>query len=88
MKIEFTKAEIRQLADVLVRMYKLRDSVEDVVEIIDLAIELAGVFGEPMSITIMYGYLYTMTIDEKQGKEESRIGVLSIKGDSYVYEFK
>lgn len=88
MKIEFTKAEIRQLAEVLVHMYELRDSVEGVVEIIDLAIELAGVFGEPMNITIMYGYLYTMTIDEKQGKEESKIGVLSIKGDNYVCEFK
>ena len=88
MKIEFTKAEIRQLAEVLVHRYKLRDSVEDAVEVIDLAIEFASIFGEDMSVVMMYGYLYTMEIDEEQGKEESKIGVLSIKGNSYVYEFK
>lgn len=88
MKIEFTQAEIRQLAEVLVYKYKLRDSVEDAVEVIDLAIELASLFREDVSITIMYGYLYAMTIYERQGEGESKIGVLSIKGDSYVYEFK
>lgn len=88
MKIEFTKAEIRQLAEVLVRKYKLRDSVEDAVEVIDLAIELTNIFCENVSITVMYGYLYAMTIYEKQGEGESKIGVLSMKGDSYVYEFE
>lgn len=88
MKIEFTKAEIRQLAEVLVSKYKLRDSVEDVVEVVDLAIELASIFGEDVSMTIMYGYLYAMTIYERQGKGELKIGILSKKRGGYVYEFK
>ena len=88
MRIEFTKAEIRQLAEVLVCKYKLRDSVEDAVEVIDLAIELTSIFGESVSMTVMYGYIYAMTIYEKQGKDESKIGVLSMKGGSYVYEFE
>lgn len=88
MKIEFTKAEIRQLAEVLVCKYKLRDSVEDAVEVIDLAMELTSIFGENVSMTVMYGYIYAMTIYERQGEGEFKVGVLSIKGDSYVYEFE
>lgn len=88
MKIEFTKAEIRQLAEVLVHAYQLRDSVEDAIEVIDLAIELASLFGEDVSIVMMYGYLYTMEIGERNKKQESKIGVLSVKESSYVYEFK
>lgn len=88
MKIEFTKAEIRQLAEVLVHVYELKDSVEDAIEVIDLAIELASLFGEDVNIVMMYGYLYTMAIGERNKKKESKIGVLSIKGSGYVYEFK
>lgn len=86
MKIEFTKAEIRQLAEVLVSKYKLRDSVEDTVEVIDLAIELTSIFGENVRIVIMYGYLYAMAIYERQGEGEYRIGKLSKKRGGYVYE--
>lgn len=85
MKIEFSKEEIGQLAAVLVGMYNLRDSLEDAKDVIEIAAMLADAMRRKIGISVKHRYIYTLTFNGKDGEQ---IGVISIQGGKYVYEFE
>ena len=86
MEIRFKEKEIGDLALLMHKLYRIKESVDDVAYEIAYAVRIVDMYQEKAGIVVYKGSVYA-TLSSKVGLSEL-IGVISRKGKDYVCEIK
>lgn len=85
MEIRFKESEISKLAELLKHEYCLRDDIEQIEGVIEVATIFGALCPDGAMVVINDGFIYTPSANDKG---DVVVGVITGRNEDFVYEFK